>query len=248
MFSRERNYSVTPLFEFAIPNILKELDTIEASAYTPSGLVSYKFHATVVSKMNFLKRKETDNKDLWTSLKLYDSIQVNPESYIFYCGGPIQVLRWLPLPDDYTESQVLAVACRKNSKDPIYFHDIASHKCTIQLWNINKLENIKSKAGEVYRLPTLLYSIAFAYGPILDFAFCPSGGFTDDRYGLLAVPTSHSEIHILSLPKNVAFDNSEPRNSLVLALQPSIILKCSYSNTTITTKVTKIVWSRVIQL
>ena len=91
-------------------------------------------------------------------------------SQMLYAGGPVWGLAWAPLPAG--EEQVLAVASSLN------------HECStvggaeeanglVQFW----------KCG---RHPQLQLGLGHTYGRIWGVAWCPSGGRTGDRLGLLA--------------------------------------------------------------
>lgn len=66
----------------------------------------------------------------------------------------------------------------------------------------------------------MVYSIAIDDGPVNDLKFCPSGSYSDDRLGLLAVAGYSDKIQFLALPKHL--QESEPNQAVML--QPSAIL------------------------
>lgn len=179
----------------------------------------------------------------WSRLDTFASI-TNKESYIIYAGGPIQLLEWLPLPDTYTESQLLAIVCKRDANERIYNNPKQpSACCTLQIWNIERLKNPSfDQAGQVGGEPRLLYNVAYDDGPTMALAFCPSGGYTDDRLGLIALPTHDGDVRILALPKNFTCDSSG--QAPVLRLEPSIVLTSGRGRKA-NERITKIAWSKV---
>lgn len=179
----------------------------------------------------------------WSLLDTFSSIS-NDDSYTIYCGGPVQLLEWLPLPDSYTDSQLLAIVCKRDASERIYNNPKQpSVCCTLQIWNIDRLQNpIFDRAGKVGGEPRLLYNVAYDEGPTMACAFCPSGGYTDDRLGLVALPTHDGDVRIMALPKNFTCDSSGL--APVLRLEPSLVLT-SVRGRKVNEQISKIAWSKV---
>ncbi len=174
----------------------------------------------------------------WKSLKRFEATKYNC-SVVLFTGGPVLSMAWLPVPDDHL-SQILAVCCRKDANDDILLNNTKPTKCLIQIWNFDKLKNGQLRQAQI---PNLLYSIAYDHGPVIQMEFCPSGGFTDDRLGLLAVTSYDGHVDILALPKNFTCDNSTVEN-LVLDIQPSLTLCCELDQP-LGVLLTKLTWSQV---
>lgn len=185
------------------------------------------FGSTVISK-----------SDEWKSLNRFEATRQN-DSILIFTGGPVLSMAWLPVPDDHL-SQVLAVCCRNDPNEDILLNNTKQTKCLIQIWNFNKLKNSQLRQAPT---PHLLYSIAYDYGPIIQMEFCPSGGFTEDRLGLLAVSSYDGHVDVLALPKNFTCDNSTIEN-LVFVIKPSLILCCDVDKP-LNELLTKLVWSQV---
>lgn len=176
--------------------------------------------------------------DEWKSLKRFEGTS-GDDSIVLFTGGPILSMAWLPVPDDYL-SQILAVCSRNAPNEDILMNNTEQTKCLIQIWNFNKLRNSHMRQAQT---PHLLYSIAYDYGPVIQMEFCPSGGFTEDRLGLLAVSSYDGHVDILALPKNFTCDNSTIEN-LVFVIKPSLILCCDLEKP-LGELLTKLVWSQV---
>lgn len=176
--------------------------------------------------------------DEWKSLNRFEATKEN-DSIVLFTGGPVLSMAWLPVPDDNL-SQVLAVCCRSDANEDILLNDTKPTKCLIQIWNFHKLKNGQLRHAQT---PNLLYSIAYDHGPVIQMEFCPSGGFTEDRLGLLAVSSYDGHVDILALPKNFTCDNSKIEN-LVFTMQPSLTLCCELDQP-LGVLLTKLVWSQV---
>ncbi|XP_052891514.1 uncharacterized protein LOC128299551 [Anopheles moucheti] len=169
----------------------------------------------------------------WQQKNTFDGEALGCES-MFYCGGPVVSLDWLPLPDDCENDcdQYLAVAC-KHSYDEYYNgEELAvprSSKCLVQIWNVGPIQNLGSTKVTL-RCPRLAFAIACDYGPIWQVAFCPSGCYNDpaqgdvmDRLGLLAVAGSDGDVHLYALSRSMvgAETSTTPR---ILHLRPVLLL------------------------
>lgn len=238
-YSRDKHFSGIGLLPFATPNKFSVLNSEATDPYTPRLLASNKFFVKVVRK--YRKKfgsTEVSAKDTWNSLERFEATK-SDDSIVIFTGGPVLSMAWIPVPDDHM-SQLLAVCCRNDLSDDILLNNTQPTKCLIQIWNFNKLKN-----GYVRhcQLPNLLYSVAYDHGPVIQMEFCPSGGFTEDRLGLLAVSSCDGHVDILSLPKNFTCDNSTIQ-SLVFAIQPSLTLTCERDQP-LGVLMTKLAWSQV---
>lgn len=224
---------------FATPNTFSVLNSSLTEAYIPKASISNKFVIKEVSKYNknfgSTKISKSDN---WKSLKRFEAVQDN-ESIVLFTGGPILSMAWLPVPDDHL-SQILAVCCRSDPNEDILLSNTKQMKCLIQIWNFNKLKNNQLRHAQT---PQLLYTIAYDYGPVIQMEFCPSGGFTEDRLGLLAMSSYDGHVDVLALPKNFTCDNSTIEN-IVFVIDPSLILCCDLDKP-LDVLITKLVWSQV---
>lgn len=209
-------------------------------AYSPKVLTSNEFLMKNVRKYNKQFGSTVVSKsDEWKSLKRFEGMKQDT-SIVFFTGGPIISMAWLPVPDDHVLSQILAVCCQNDPNEHILLNNAEQTKCLIQIWNINNLKNNQLQHAQT---PHLLYSIAYDYGPVIQMEFCPSGGFTEDRLGLLAVSSCDGHVDVLALPKNFTCDNSKVEN-LVFVIKPSLILCCDLEKP-LGVLLTKLVWAMV---
>uniref|UniRef100_A0A182Y1U3 Uncharacterized protein n=1 Tax=Anopheles stephensi TaxID=30069 RepID=A0A182Y1U3_ANOST len=175
----------------------------------------------------------------WQQKQTFDGEALGCES-MFFCGGPVVSLDWLPLPDGAGNDcdQFLAVACKQRYDEYYSCEQLAmprrSHKCLVQIWNVGPIQNIGSTKITL-RCPRLAFAIACDYGPIWQLAFCPSGCYNDpaqegdnlDRLGLLAVAGSDGDVHLYALSRSMADgDALFPR---ILPLRPAMLLSLSLS-------------------
>lgn len=208
-------------------------------AYLPKVSISNKFLVKEVRKYKkHFGSTSIGKSDEWKSLKRFEATK-EQDAIVFFTGGPVLSMAWLPVPDDHL-SQILAVCCRNEPNEDILLNNTKPTKCLIQIWNFNKLKNSQLRHAQT---PNLLYSIAYDHGPVIQMEFCPSGGFTEDRLGLLAVSSCDGHVDILALPKNFTCDNSKIEN-LVFVIKPSLILCCELDKP-LGVLITKFVWSQV---
>lgn len=226
-----------PLFNFATPNKFRVLEVKDVNDYLPTIRKSVKFSHKTCTAYQSQYGTTVINTENWSSLNLFEAVNCN-ENTVIFCGTGIRCMEWVPLPDNFIESQWLAVYCKRNSSEEVRLNNFTATKCIIQLWCINKLSNVNGKN----HIPKLAYSIGLEYGPILHMTFCPSGGFTDDRIGLLAVPSISGTINVLALPRNLTCDNSSQHP--ILDIQPSLILCCNLSDNS-GSQVSRLSWSKV---
>lgn len=150
-------------------------------------------------------------------------------------------MQWIPFPESYKGPQILAVTCKRDINSFMSYSKASPESCFIQLWAFEK-ESHSSKTSVSERV-SHIYSIAIDNGPIYDMKFCPSGGYNEtDRLGLLACTSLSGKIYIyaLPLPKNVAKEKDD--NSVMIKLDPSLILDSGISVQNIFG--CKISWSR----
>lgn len=115
----------------------------------------------------------------------------------------VECVEWLPQNDD-TKSPILGVLCKP--KNLPYFQ--LSHKqpmeTLLQIWSIERDSTLSA---------TCKYSVVRPDGPICGMKFCPSGGETKDRLGLIAMTSVNGDVNVIALPH---FDSSFPGKSLKL--------------------------------
>lgn len=238
-YSRDKHYSNKDLLPFAKPNSFSVLSFSLTGLYMPKVPISNKY---LVKEVRKYKKQygatEVSKNDEWKSLKRFEATKES-DSIIFFTGGPVLSMAWLPVPDD-CQSHTLAVCCRSDANEDILLNNTQPTKCLIQIWNFNKLKNGQMRHAQT---PHLLYGIAYDHGPVIQMEFCPSGGFTEDRLGLLAVSSFDGHVDILALPKNFTCDNTKIEN-LVFTIQPSMTLCCDKGEP-FNVLLTKLVWSQV---
>lgn len=180
----------------------------------------------------------------WSTLPIYQSTQAAAgDSFILYGGGPVRQVDWIPVPLQQS-SQYLAVLCKRDASE-IVMHSIGQSEqcCSLQIWMIEKLPLRLSEAAKT--LPTLVYCVAYDLGPVLTWAFCPSGAFSEDRLGLVAMPTRAGDVHVIALPRTIDGDHVAP----MLRVDPVLILtfrrRAGHQKGD---QITKIAWSKVRRL
>uniref|UniRef100_A0A182T2A0 C2H2-type domain-containing protein n=1 Tax=Anopheles maculatus TaxID=74869 RepID=A0A182T2A0_9DIPT len=83
----------------------------------------------------------------WQQKRTFEGETLGCES-LFFCGGPVVSLDWLPLPDEAGNDcdQFLAVACKQRYDEYYNCEQLAvprrSHKCLVQIWNVGPIQNI----------------------------------------------------------------------------------------------------------
>lgn len=238
-YSRDMHFSNKGLLPAATPNTFSVLCSTLTDLYLPRVQESKKFLVKNVNKYRKVYgTTEIEASDSWKSLKRFEAT-IDSDCIVLFTGGPILSMAWLPVPDDNL-SQLLAVCCRREADDDILLNNTTAVKCLIQIWNFHKLKNDQLRQAQT---PHLLYSVAYDHGPIIQMEFCPSGGFTEDRLGLLAVSSFDGHVDILALPKNFTCDNSKIEN-LIFTIQPALRLCCERDRP-LGVLMTKLVWSQV---
>lgn len=174
-----------------------------------------------------------DYLEKWQQLDAFSGLSHGTDS-LFYCGGPVIALDWLPMAEgrDSHEHQILAVAC-KSDFDEFHLADrIFPSKCLIQIWDVGYLNNTSLSKKAENSIPALLYSIACDFGPIWSLKFCPSGCFNSthagedfSRFGLLAATGSDGDVYIYSLGKY--YEHFISNNHRIINLTPVLRLTLS---------------------
>lgn len=228
---RSKYYSQTVLFPTLLPDLdVRFLTFNMVQDYIPKRIRSLRFMTRSTNLYNAPIQPQ-DYNDKWQRLETFAG-QVSEKESIFYCGGPVVALDWLPVPEGRTEHQILAVACKNDFEDFYLADRISPIKCLIQIWNVGFLENkeISNKKVENSK-PALMYSIACDFGPIFALKFCPSGCYNSkntseyDRLGLLAAAGSDGNVHIFSLAHN--YDHMISNSYRVVNLNPVLKLTLS---------------------
>ncbi|XP_050079727.1 uncharacterized protein LOC126567552 [Anopheles maculipalpis] len=173
----------------------------------------------------------------WQQKATFEGEALGCES-LFFCGGPVVSLDWLPLPDEAGNDcdQFLAIACKQRYEEYYSCDQLAlprSQKGLVQIWNVGPIQNIGSSKITL-RCPQLAFAIACDYGPIWQVAFCPSGCYNDaaqdlDRLGLLAVAGSDGDVHLYALSRSMAGNEHDSSSLRILPLRPALLLSLSFS-------------------
>ncbi|XP_053683322.1 uncharacterized protein LOC128733625 [Sabethes cyaneus] len=167
-----------------------------------------------------------DYMEKWQQLDTFSG-QTRGTDSMFYCGGPIAALDWLPVPEgrDKHEHQILAVVCKNDFDEYHLANRTQPTKCLIQIWDLGYLNNNSLSGKAENSIPILLYAIACDFGPIWSLKFCPSGCYNStengepyDRLGLLAATGSDGDVYIYSLSRNYA--NLITNNYRIVKLSP----------------------------
>ncbi|KXJ82622.1 hypothetical protein RP20_CCG012679 [Aedes albopictus] len=251
---RRLHYSQQILFPTLRPDLdVRFLTFNMAHEYLPKQAHSLRFTMRSTNLYNApIQLKEYSEK--WQHLEAFTG-QVNEKESIFYCGGPVVALDWMPVPDGQVEHQILAVAC-KNDFDEFYMADrIFPVKCLIQIWDMGVLDNkevYNKKVGN--SKPTLMYSIACDFGPIWALKFCPSGCYNSknagddyERLGLLAAAGSDGNVHIFSLGRS--YEHLISNSCRVVKMPPVLKLTLSMTDESCCSQyeshsVVKLSWSK----
>lgn len=213
--------------------IVKYLNTLESE--------SVKFACKIQTEYNGPVPEVDD--DAWITLNQLDSTNLNHLSFetsIFYCGGKIMHIDWIPLPSDYVGNQIL-ITCSHNKNAKLF----SSTNCMptekncslIQLWSVstkaeNEIENVK-----------FLYGIAYDDGPIFTMAICPSDAYVaSKRLSIVAIPDTNGHINILSLPEMQSKTKNNTSN--IIKLKPEMRLQLTFERAEKPQTITQLTWSR----
>ncbi|XP_058838488.1 titin-like [Topomyia yanbarensis] len=209
---RRQNYSCRMLFAELRPDLDVRLFSSDLiHKYIPKCAKSVRFTMRNTNLYN-APIQVNDYTDKWQRLDTFSG-QVRGTDSMFYCGGPVIALDWLPINGrERNEHQFLAVACKTEFDEFHLANRSTPSKCLIQIWDVGYLHNKSLSYKAEHSIPELLYSIACDFGPIWSLKFCPSGCYntTDadgdpyDRLGLLAATGSDGDVYIFSLSKNYA--------------------------------------------
>uniref|UniRef100_A0A182HQ16 Uncharacterized protein n=1 Tax=Anopheles arabiensis TaxID=7173 RepID=A0A182HQ16_ANOAR len=181
-------------------------------------------------------------KNRWQQMGTFEGEALGCEQ-LFFTGGPVVSLDWLPLPDGVPPDadQFLAIACKQTYDEYYSCEELAvpqPRKCLVQIWNVGPLQN-PSLSKITARNPRLAFAIPCDYGPIWQIAFCPSGCYNDpaqgddfDRLGLLAVAGSDGDVHLYALSRSMAETPEDTKPGTpprVLPLRPVMLLSLSFT-------------------
>uniref|UniRef100_A0AAG5DQ59 Uncharacterized protein n=1 Tax=Anopheles atroparvus TaxID=41427 RepID=A0AAG5DQ59_ANOAO len=218
-FMREQ-YGTRQLFEQLRPDVdIRFLTMLAIRDYLPQSSRSMRFRQRKIKLYDapFLPDASPDG---WQRLGTFQGDMLGSES-MFYCGGPVMALDWLPIPSDSEDGpvdQILAVACKSRYEEFYTCQQLSkpqSRKCLIQIWNVGPLRNGSDYENEM-RCPQLSFAIACDFGPIWQLAFCPSGcnnetgrGDSFDRLGLLAATGSDGDVYVFALNRSMVSVRSE---------------------------------------
>ncbi|XP_055529746.1 uncharacterized protein LOC129721328 isoform X2 [Wyeomyia smithii] len=167
-----------------------------------------------------------DYMEKWQQLDTFSG-QARGTDSMFYCGGPVIAIDWVPVPEgrDKHEHQILAVVCKNDFDEYRLANRTQPCKCLIQIWDLGYLNNNSLSGKAENSIPTLLYAIACDFGPVWSLKFCPSGcynlvedGEPYDRLGLLAATGSDGDVYIYSLSKD--YHNLITNNHRIVKLCP----------------------------
>uniref|UniRef100_A0A182MYI6 C2H2-type domain-containing protein n=1 Tax=Anopheles dirus TaxID=7168 RepID=A0A182MYI6_9DIPT len=180
----------------------------------------------------------------WSQLGTFQGEALGCES-IFFCGGPVVSLDWLPLADGVgaeDSDQYVAVACRQTYDEYYNCEELSTpqpRKCLIQIWNVGPIQNAALAMKFPTRCPQLAFAIACDYGPIWQIAFCPSGCYNDlargddfERLGLLAVAGSDGDVHLYALSRSMAGERQADTTEApprIVTLRPVLLLSLSFT-------------------
>merc|ERR1719357_662486 len=156
---------------------------VDGSSYLPSTKCSAKFSVEYSS---------SNQSDLRTIETLGGCVD-NSSSPMLFAGGPITAMAWCNFMQP-NMSQILAVSTNSDFTPSIQSNR-SGGSGLIQIWGIGPLTDMEDVTP-----PTLLFGIAHNYGEIRGLEFCPSGGQTVDRLGILAAGCGDGSVRIWALP------------------------------------------------
>ncbi|KAL1381256.1 hypothetical protein pipiens_003447 [Culex pipiens pipiens] len=207
---RQRFYAKAMLYGDFRPDVDAQFLTFnQVQDYIPSAARSLRFTMRATNLYN-APIHVPDYAHKWRTLDTFGA-DVSGHESLFFCGGPIIAMDWVPLPDraeDRTH-QILAVVCKSSHEEFYLAEQMPPQPCLIQIWDVGVLSNATLHKKVENSPPTLLYAIACDFGPIWSLKFCPSGcsnttssGDQYDRLGLLAATGSNGDVYIFSLAPN----------------------------------------------
>ncbi|XP_039443604.1 titin-like [Culex pipiens pallens] len=207
---RQRFYAKAMLYGDFRPDVDAQFLTFnQVQDYIPSAAQSLRFTMRATNLYN-APIHVPDYAHKWRTLDTFGA-DVSGHESLFFCGGPIIAMDWVPLPDraeDRTH-QILAVVCKSSHEEFYLAEQMPPQPCLIQIWDVGVLSNATLHKKVENSPPTLQYAIACDFGPIWSLKFCPSGcsnttssGDQFDRLGLLAATGSNGDVYIFSLAPN----------------------------------------------
>ncbi|XP_035785742.1 mucin-17-like isoform X2 [Anopheles albimanus] len=271
-FHREM-YGTRLLFEHLQPHAeLRLLSQQAVKEYLPRSTRSMRYRLRQVKTYD--ERYNDSLSDGWERLQTFRSQLLGGQESVFYCGGPVTAMAWLPMPcEELTDQQprnqsktppdqILAIACKSSYDEYYNGEQLAARpqrKCLIQIWNTGPLLNtLLSKKVPMKTPPQFSFAIACDFGPIFQLAFCPSGCYNDrsegdsiERLGLLAATGSDGDVYVFSLNRTLVQPTKGSIAPRILNLLP--VLRLSLTLTIPRQSPTadytghatlKIVWSR----
>lgn len=225
-------------------------NTVDYVRLTPREIAKH-LHTLESKSVKFACKKQIEyngpvpqvDDDAWNTLNLLDSTNsnhLNFETSIFYCGGKIMHIDWIPLPNDYVGNQIL-ITCSHNKNAKLF----SSTNCmpTEKSSNLIQLWSVLTKAEDQIENVKLLYGIAYDDGPISTMTLCPSDAYiASKRLSIVAIPDTNGHINILSLPEMVSKTKNNTSN--IIKLKPVIRLQLTFENAEKPQTITQLTWSR----
>lgn len=225
-------------------------NTVDYVRLTPREIVKY-LNTLELESVKFACKRQTEynrtvpevDDDAWSTLNQLDSRNLNHlnvETSIFYCGGKIMHIDWIPLPSDYVGNQIL-ITCSHNKNGKLF----SSTNCmpTEKDSNLIQLWSVSTKAANEIENVEYLYGIAYDDGPISAMAFCPSDAYiASKRLSIVAISDTNGHINILSLPEMVS--KKKNNTSSLIKLKPDIKLQLTFEKAEKPQTITQLTWSR----
>lgn len=153
-FHREM-YGTRLLFEHLQPHAeLRLLSQQAVKEYLPRSTRSMRYRLRQVKTYD--ERYNDSLSDGWERLQTFRSQLLGGQESVFYCGGPVTAMAWLPMPcEELTDQQprnqsktppdqILAIACKSSYDEYYNGEQLAARpqrKCLIQIWNTGPLLN-----------------------------------------------------------------------------------------------------------
>lgn len=138
-----------------------------------------------------------------------------------FAGAPITFCAWIPLPAHVLD-QYLLVAYRKDIFKYQKFLNPKPVKTTLLLFKVTRPEK-SSKTPQI----CLKYGFTIEEGPVHNFDFLPSGGYSenDNRLGLVAVASVLPSIKVYTLPIEIVNHSDTDKNIPLIHLTPNFELR-----------------------
>lgn len=250
-----KNYELA-LFEDNMPNCFTLLGNNDAATYLPELTISMAFkHANSSENM-----ENSDDKN-WMCMNRFES-DICEDVPIFFVGGPIWALAWLPIPSPmYSKNpmQYIAISTHPTMESEYEVRCKYSGPNIIQIWDVGPLNH---KVNSENKSPVLAYAIAHNSGTVWCLEWCPSGCYQDvdlgnykaggsdlRRMGLLAAACSDGCIHIYSLPfaDELKFEKTEDNSWPIYKTDPVITLVKNilmYDNNEQNWQCTRLSWTK----